>query len=67
MSDLLHYSGTDFLAHERIGDLRSTAHELHGLPKAEGRAGQHGRIHRVRTTVGRWLVSVGSAVSGHRE
>jgi hypothetical protein len=67
MHDQLHLNATDFLAHERVGDLRSTAREVHGVPKADGDHGHPGRIHRVRATLGRRLVSLGSAVAGHHE
>lgn len=67
MSDHLSLSGTDFLAHERVGDLRSTALETHGAPKPHGGSGQPGRVQRVRATLGRRLISIGSAVAGQHE
>ncbi len=68
MPDQLNINGTDFLAHERAGDLRSTAHELHGIPKPQGLAHAHGgRVQRVRATLGRRLISLGSAVAGHHD
>jgi hypothetical protein len=67
MSDHLSLSGSDFLAHERAGDLRSTAHETHGAPKPHGAPGQPGRMQRVRATIGRRLISFGSAVAGHHD
>jgi hypothetical protein len=65
MPDQLSLSGADFLAHQRVGDLRSTAHELHGVPKPQGTHLQAGRIERVRTALGRRLVSLGGALPGH--
>lgn len=66
MPDQLNLNGTDFLAHERVGDLRTTAHELHGVPKAHVDSAHGGRIHRVRASIGRRLISIGSAVAGHQ-
>jgi hypothetical protein len=67
MSDHLSLSGSDLLAHDRAGDLRSTAHETHGAPKAHGTPGHPGVVQRVRATLGRRLVSIGSAVAGHHD
>jgi hypothetical protein len=65
--DHLNLNGTDFLAHQRVGDLQSTAHEVHGLPKTRADHAPGTRIHRVRTSIGRRLISLGSAVAGHQE
>lgn len=64
MPDQLNLNGTDFLAHQRVGDLRSTATELHGVPKPQGEGDHPGRISRVRASLGRRLVSLGSTVAG---
>jgi hypothetical protein len=66
MPDQLNLNGTDFLAHERVGDLRSTATELHGVPKPHVHGDHPGRIGRVRASLGRRLISIGSAVAGQQ-
>ena len=65
MPDQPHLNGTAFLAHERMGDLRLTALEIHGLPKPQGAPDQPGRIDRMRATLGRRLMSLGSTLAGH--
>jgi hypothetical protein len=64
MPDQHLYNDTAYMAHERVHDLRAIAHELHALPKPEGGSCQPGRIGRVRATLGRRLISLGSAVAG---
>jgi hypothetical protein len=58
-------NSTSFLAHDRVGELHHTAHEIHGLPKPHGVHGQAGRVHRIRATLGRRLISLGSTMAGH--
>jgi hypothetical protein len=67
MPDHIPYTGTDFLVHERANGIRFAAHGLHGVPKHEDEAGHPGRLGRARATLGRRLISLGSAVAGHHE
>jgi hypothetical protein len=52
----------DYLVHDRIHDLRETACELRAARRTDG--DRTGLLARTRWTVGRRLISIGSAVSG---
>jgi hypothetical protein len=68
MIDQAQLSSTSFLAHDRVGELHLTAHEIHGPSKPHrvpGQPGQPGPVQRIRATVGRRLVSLGSTMAGH--
>jgi hypothetical protein len=62
MHDTLHQNDVDHLVHDRIGDLYSTAREVH--PGRRDAAERTGLVTRTRTTIGRRLVSIGHSVSG---
>jgi hypothetical protein len=63
MYEPLQLSGTDLLAHDRIAELRATAHEVHVArrPLAE----RAGVVTRTRGVLGRRLLSLGATVAGH--
>ncbi len=63
MPDSLQLSAVDHLAHDRIHDLYTTASET----RSGGRrfpSDRAGLMTRTRSTVGRRLISLGSAVAG---
>src|SRR5262245_36428746 len=73
MPDSLQLSAVDHLAHDRIHDLYATATETRGdahrgddlAPGDAGdSAGKPGLMARTRGTLGRGLISIGSAVAG---
>ena len=63
MPDSLQLSAVDHLAHDRINDLLATASETRSDARrlADDRPGL---VTRTRWTLGRRLISLGSAVSG---
>jgi hypothetical protein len=63
MNEPLHLAGVDHFAHDRIAELRATAAEVRG-PRRDGDE-RAGLLTRTRGTVGRRLISLGSAVAGH--
>jgi hypothetical protein len=63
MNEPLQLSGTDHIAHDRVAELRSTAHELHVVRRPS--TGQAGLVTRTRGVLGRRLISLGSTVAGH--
>jgi hypothetical protein len=64
MSGTIHQHDVDHLVHDRIGDLYSTAAEVRSSRRpASDRAGL---VTRTRATIGRRLISLGSAVAGQQ-
>jgi len=64
MPENLHFNQTDHLAHERVSDLRATADELHNVRRLAPEQQHTGLVPRARATIGRRLISLGSAVAG---
>lgn len=63
MNEPLHLAGVDGVARDRIAELRTTAAEVRG---ASGHAAERiGLVSRTRGTLGRRLISLGTAVSGN--
>jgi hypothetical protein len=64
MYEPFHLSGVDYLTHDRITELRTTAAEVRG---ARHDAGQPmGVLTRSRLILGRRLISLGTTVAGHQ-
>ena len=63
MPDSLQLSAVDHLAHDRIHDLYSTASETR-TPLRRSSTERPGLLTRTRSTVGRRLIDLGSAVAG---
>jgi hypothetical protein len=63
MPDSLQLSSVDYLAHERISDLYAAASETRS-PLRRSSAERPGLLSRTRGSVGRRLISLGSAVAG---
>jgi len=62
MHATLHQNDVDHLVHDRIGDLYSTAREVHVDRRSPS---EHaGLMTRTRWTIGRRLISIGHSVSG---
>ena len=55
---------TDHLVHDRISDLYATASEVRGPRRTTG--DRSGLLTRTRSTLGRRLISIGSAVAGQQ-
>ena len=64
MNEPLHLAGVDGLARDRIADLYATAEETRAPRRASGN--QAGLITRTRSMLGRRLISLGGAVTGHQ-
>ena len=62
MHATLHQNDVDYLVHDRIGDLYTTARETH-IGRRDG-SERTGLVTRTRWTIGRRLVSIGQSVSG---
>jgi hypothetical protein len=63
MPDSLQLSAVDYLAHDRINDLYAAATETRS-PLRRSSAERAGLIARTRGTLGRRLITLGSAVAG---
>ena len=63
MPDSLQLSAVDHLAHDRINDLYATATETRSAGRRIA-ADRPGLVTRTRGTLGRRLISLGSAVAG---
>ena len=62
MHPTIHQNDVDYLVQDRIGDLYSTAREVHVARRDP--AMRSGLVTRTRGTIGRRLVSIGHSVSG---
>jgi len=64
MNEPLHLAGVDCFTRDRIADLYTTAEETRAFRRVSGN--QAGLITRIRSMLGRRLVTLGGAVAGHR-
>lgn len=62
----LNRNATDHLAQERVSELRTTACELHNTRRLAPDEQHAGLVPRARASIGRRLISLGSAVAGHQ-
>jgi hypothetical protein len=62
MYEPLHLSGVDYLAQDRITELVAIAAEVKGVRRDAGQ--RSGMLTRSRLTLGRRLISLGTAVAG---
>ena len=59
-----HPSDVNPLVADRIHDLYETSSELHATRRPKAAAAQTGLVTRTRWTIGKRLISIGSAVAG---
>jgi hypothetical protein len=64
MNEPLHLAGVDCFTRDRIADLYATAEETRALRRVRGN--EAGLITRIRSMLGRRLVTLGGAVAGHQ-